>query len=202
MTSDVANGRKTKTTHPLGIDNRRASEVMAALGIVQLGDPVLTTASRPFTFPDDRDEALRILERLTSVADAVHRVHDFSSGAMGLAAPQLHEPRSMAIFRVAGEAQLVLVNPQVVEVGPARRREWEERTEGCLSFFDFRCALRRPRTAVISYRTLTGEPAIVTFDRGRLAGDVLHEVDHLHGVLCVDHVEPGARAVSLADGLL
>jgi peptide deformylase len=196
MSSDVANGRKT--THPLGMDQRRPSEVMAALGIVQLGSPVLTTASRPFAFPDERDEVLRILDRLTAVADAVQLVHEFSTGAMGLAAPQIGEPRSMAIFRAAGEPQLVLVNPRVAEVGPIDPEHWEETTEGCLSFFDFRCVLRRPRTAVISYRTLTGEPAMATFDRGRLAGDVLHEVDHLEGVLCLDHVEPGAPAISLA----
>lgn len=193
MTSDVADDRKTV---PAG--TRRASEVMAGLGIVQLGDPILTTPTRPFALPGERDEALRILNRLTAVADAVSRVHDFSTGAMGLAGPQIGEPRSIAIFRAHGEPQLVLINPRVVEVGPASRQDWEETTEGCLSFFDFRCVLRRPRTAVISYRTLSGEPAIVTFDHGRLARDVLHEVDHLRGVLCVDHLEPGTAAVSLA----
>ncbi|WP_432832488.1 peptide deformylase [Dactylosporangium sp. CA-092794] len=195
MTSDVVNDR---TTVPGATGSRRASEVMAALGIVQLGDPILTTATRPFALPDERDELRRILDRLTAIADAVQRVHDFSTGAMGLAAPQIGEPRSVAIFRAAGAPQLALINPRVVEVGPAGRPEWEERTEGCLSFFDFRCVLRRPRSAVISYRTPAGEPAIVRFDHGRLAGDVLHEVDHLGGVLCADHLEPGAPAVSLA----
>jgi peptide deformylase len=117
---------------------------------------------------------------------------------MGLAAPQIGEPRSIAIFRVAGARQLVLINPQVIEAGPAMWTDWEERTEGCLSFFDFRCTLRRPRTAVISYLTPSGDEAIATFDDGRLAGDALHEVDHLSGVLCADHVEPGAAAVSMA----
>ncbi|MEV6928182.1 peptide deformylase [Dactylosporangium sp. NPDC051485] len=201
MTSDVANDRKTvpdQAPHPQGLRSRRASEVMAALGIVQLGDPVLTTATRPFRLPEERDEALRILQRLNAVADAVHRVHDFTTGAMGLAAPQIGEPRSMAVFRAAGAPQLVLINPQVIEVGPAHRQDWEETTEGCLSFFDFRCTLRRPRTAVISYLTLAGDEAVATFDRGRLARDVLHEVDHLSGVLCVDHVEPGALKLAKA----
>ncbi|MGI5245940.1 peptide deformylase [Dactylosporangium sp. CA-139066] len=196
MTSDVADDSRTMPEQRLGA--RRPSEVMAALGIVQLGDPILTTATRPFVLPDECDEALRILARLSAVADAVQRVHDFSTGAMGLAAPQIGEPRSIAIFRVAGEPQLVLINPQVLEIGPPARRDQEERSEGCLSFFDFRCALRRPRTAVISYRTPAGDEAIVRFDRGRLAGDALHEVDHLGGVLCVDHVEPGAPALSMA----
>jgi peptide deformylase len=199
MSSDVAS---TSTRRPLPgrdyDDSRRPSEVMAALGIVQLGDPILTTATRPFVLPDERDEALRILDRLSAIADSVERVHDFTTGAMGLAAPQIGEPRSIAIFRAAGAPQLVLINPQVVEVGPGSRQDWEERTEGCLSFFDFRCALRRPRTAVISYRTPAGDEAIATFDHGRLTGDVLHEVDHLGGVLCADHVKPGAPAVSMA----
>ncbi|GAA4259477.1 peptide deformylase [Dactylosporangium darangshiense] len=196
MTSDVAN--ESKTVPERGLRARRASEVMAALGIVQLGDPILTAAARPFVLPQERDEALRILDRLSAIADRVERVHNFAGGVMGLAAPQIGEPRSIAIFREGGSPQLVLINPQVIEVGPVGRQDWEERTEGCLSFFDFRCALRRPRTAVISYHTPAGDEAIVTVDRGRLAGDVLHEVDHLGGVLCVDHVEPGAPSVSRA----
>jgi peptide deformylase len=196
MTSDVASDSKAITTPSPG--TRRPSEVMAALGIVQLGDPILTTATRPFALPEERDEALRILDRLNAVADAVQRVHDFTTGAMGLAAPQIGESRSIAIFRVAGERQLVLINPRVVEIGPPGHQDWEERTEGCLSYFDFRCALRRPRTAVISYRTPAGDAATATFDTGRLAGDALHEVDHLGGVLCVDHVQPGATALSMA----
>jgi peptide deformylase len=194
MTSDLADRANDRAD----LRARRPSEVMAALGIVQLGDPILTTPTRPFELPEERDEARRILDRLTAIADAVVQVHDFSTGAMGLAAPQIGEPRSIAIFRAAGEAQLALINPQVVRVGPDGRLEWEETTEGCLSFFDFRCSLRRPRSAVISYQTLDGEPVIATFDRGRLARDVLHEVDHLGGVLCVDHVEPGAPAVTMA----
>ncbi|WP_426508520.1 peptide deformylase [Dactylosporangium sp. McL0621] len=200
MTSDVADDRKTAPAPaPRRLNRtRRPSEVMAALGIVQLGDPMLTAGTRPFNLPSERDEALRILDRLTAVADAVMRVHDFSTGAMGLAAPQIGEPRSIAIFRAHGAPQLALINPQVIEVGPAARTEWEETTEGCLSFFDFRCSLRRPRTAVVSYRTPAGDEQIATFDQGRLARDVLHEVDHLSGILCVDHVDPGAPAVSMA----
>jgi peptide deformylase len=206
MTSDVANDRKTAPApdpvRPSGartpIGARRPSEVMAALGIVQLGDPMLTTTTHPFALPDERDEVLRILDRLTAAADAVERVHDFTTGAMGLAAPQIGEPRSIAIFREAGAPQLVLINPQVIEVGPALPDDWEERTEGCLSFFDFRCTLRRPSTAVIGYRTPSGDEAIATFDRGRLAGDVLHEVDHLRGLLCADHVEPGEPGITIA----
>nr|BFE64657.1 peptide deformylase [Dactylosporangium thailandense] len=217
MTSDVADDRKTalapaprrpgsapgsdgglRPNDALAPDTRRPSEVMASLGIVQLGDPMLTAKTRPFDLPRERDEVLRILDRLTATADAVMRVHDFSTGAMGLAAPQIGEPRSIAIFRAAGAPQLALINPQVIEVGPDTRADWEEATEGCLSFFDFRCTLRRPRTAVISYRTIAGDEAIATFDRGRLARDVLHEVDHLGGILNVDHVEPGALTVSMA----
>src|SRR5689334_3675233 len=132
MTSDVASDRSSLSDPSFGpsFGARRSSEVMAALGIVQLGDPILTRGTRPFVLPDDRDEALRILDRLTAIADAVERVHDFTTGAMGLAAPQIGESRSIAIFRAAGAPQLVLINPQVIEVGPADPGDWEERTEG------------------------------------------------------------------------
>src|SRR3569623_1330222 len=108
MTSDLADRANPRTD----LRARRASEVMAALGIVQLGAPILATPPQPFTLPEERDEARRILDRLTAIADAVVQVHEFSTGAMGLAAPQIGEPRTIAIYRAAGEAQLAHINPQ------------------------------------------------------------------------------------------
>ncbi|MEV6932607.1 peptide deformylase [Dactylosporangium sp. NPDC051485] len=175
--------------HPDG--GRRPSEVMAALGILQLGDPRLTTPARELRFPGDEREAARVLQRLSGVADAVLRAHTFSAGAMGLAAPQIGEPVALALFRPANAPQIVLVNPVVVEAAPADPGAWEEATEGCLSFFDFRCLLRRPKRIVVRYRTLIGEPRETVFDEGRVARDLLHEIDHLGGVLCLDHAERG-----------
>jgi peptide deformylase len=196
MSSEVAAGHDR--TFPHRRDRPRPSEVMRDIGILQLGDPRLTERSRPFDLPAERAEALRVLDRLTAVADEVCRAHDFSAGAMGLAAPQIGEPRSMAVFRPSGAPQIVLINPRIVDTSPADQREWYADSEGCLSFFDFRFVVRRPRRIVLVRRTLTGDVVTTTFEQGRLARDIMHEVDHLGGVLGIDRLTPGDPTVSVA----
>src|SRR3569833_3505737 len=107
MSSEVAAGHDT---FPRRRDSPRPSEVMRDIGILQLGDPRLTEPSRPLDLPGERAEALRILDRLTAVADAACRAHDFTNGALGLAAPQIGEPRSIAVFRPGDATQIVLIN--------------------------------------------------------------------------------------------
>jgi peptide deformylase len=193
MSSEVAAGHDT---FPRRRDSPRPSEVMRDIGILQLGDPRLTEPTRPFDLPGERDEALRILDRLTAVADAVCRAHEFTNGAMGLAAPQIGEPRSIALFRPGGATQIVLINPRVVESGSVDLGEWNNDSEGCLSFFDFRFVVRRSRRVVLAYQTPSGEAVTSTFE-GRLARDIMHEVDHLGGVLCIDRLAPGDRTVTV-----
>ncbi len=184
----VAEGRRT----------RRASEELAALGVVQLGDPVLSGGTVPINFDDERDEVARIVERLNSMADQVQLLHAFNTGGMGIAAPQIGEARSVAVFRPNDDDPVVLINPRVVRCEPVDATDWEEDTEGCLSFFDFRCWVRRPRVVVVAHASLTGEPLVTTFDKGRQARDVLHEIDHLNGVLCIDSLPSGDRTITLA----
>jgi peptide deformylase len=202
VASNVAQDGKLATAEDAratpGRVRRRSSEEMAELGIIQLGDPVLSTATEPFVLPEESREVTRIVKRLNSVADRVLQRHEFTTGAMGLAAPQLGENRSIAVFRPSGEDQVVLINPQIISIEPAEEIDWDEDTEGCLSYFDFRCWVARPRVVVVANRTLTGEKVITTFDKGRQARDVLHEIDHLNGVLCLDRMPRGARTVSAA----
>jgi peptide deformylase len=83
-----------------------------------------------------------------------------------------------------------LLNPRIVEAGP----DADEQYEGCLSFFDVRCLVPRPWTVHVEHEDVTGTKRITAFDRG-LARLVAHEVDHLHGVLCRDHLPPGREPI-------
>jgi peptide deformylase len=151
---------------------------------------MLSRPARPFVLPDEAAEVTRITERLFEVADRVRARFEFLTGAMGLAAPQIGEPRAVAVFRPNVGPAVVLINPELRAVGPAV----EEASEGCLSFYEFRFVFERPRAVAVRHRTLAGE-IVTTGFRGRDARDVHHEVDHLRGVLCLDHVTPGSRAV-------
>src|SRR5262245_44434394 len=111
----------------------RPSEVMAGLGITQLGDPLLRQPTRPIRLPDEAAAAVRLVARLAAVADQVQRRYDFTTG-MGIAAPQIGVDRSVAIFRPPGAVQVVLINPVVLATDPADEADWGEDSEGCLSF--------------------------------------------------------------------
>jgi peptide deformylase len=106
---------------------------------------------------------------------------------MGLAAPQIGMDRAAALVRPPGGGEAItLFNPVIVETGP----ETDEQYEGCLSFFDVRCRVPRPLTIHVEHEDVKGDKRITVFEHG-LARLVAHEVDHLHGVLCRDHLPPG-----------
>ncbi|MBO0869728.1 MAG: peptide deformylase [Micromonosporaceae bacterium] len=177
----------------------RPSEVMAGLGIIQLDDPALRRSTRPLRLPEEAAELGWLVTRLAAVADQVQRRYDFTRTGMGIAAPQIGVDRSVAIFRPPGAAQLVLINPVVLSAEPAEETGWGEVSEGCLSFFDIRCRVPRPQRIVVLHLAPSGEELTAAFEAGRLAGDVLHEIDHLNGVLCLDRMRPDGRIVDAGD---
>ncbi|EWM18960.1 formylmethionine deformylase [Kutzneria sp. 744] len=71
--------------------------------------------------------------------------------------------------------------------GVVASTETDAQYEGCLSFFDVRCLVPRPLVIHGEHTEVTGEKKITIFDRG-IARLVSHEIDHLHGVLCRDHL--------------
>jgi peptide deformylase len=153
---------------------------MALLKIARMGHPVLRAISAAV---DDPTEPW--VGRL--VADMVETMED--AGGTGIAAPQVHAPHRIVVFRVPEErvtqmpgdsAQdlTVLVNPVVELLGQERGFGWE----GCLSVPGLRGVV--PRHLRIRYRALglEGEP----IDReveGFHARVVQHECDHLDGIL-------------------
>lgn len=153
---------------------------MAILKIARMGHPVLRGIALPVANPTAPE-----IRRL--VADMVETLEDI--GGAGLAAPQVHVPRRVVIFRVPAERVtgdpddlpqdlVALVNPVITPVGEVRELGWE----GCLSVPGLRGAV--PRWSRIRYRGATPEGD--TIDRtvsGFHARVVQHECDHLDGVL-------------------
>ena len=153
---------------------------MAILKIARMGHPVLLQKAAPVadpTAPEIRKLVADMFETLDDIAGA------------GLAAPQVHVPLRLFIFRVAGGraggheddrpiGNTVVINPVVTAVGPERQIGWE----GCLSIPGLRAAV--PRAWRIRYsgvdtsgNTVGGE---VT---GFHSSVVQHEYDHLDGIL-------------------
>ena len=152
---------------------------MAILKIARMGHPVLIQRAEPVADPGAPD-----IRRL--VADMIETMED-APGA-GLAAPQVHVPLRLFVFRVQagrGEAEddgpvgtTVLINPVVELLGEERVLRWE----GCLSIPGLRGAV--PRQARVRYSGVDCDGNVVQAEAGGFhAGVVQHEYDHLDGIL-------------------
>jgi peptide deformylase len=119
---------------------------------------------------------------------------------VGLAAPQLGDDRRVIVVQpdLSGRRPpLVMIDPVLEESGggPAAFEE------GCLSFPGIYRWVVRPRAAVVRYRDPDGATRWLR-DDGLAARVALHELDHLDGILLVDHLGPWRRfGVELRMGL-
>jgi len=108
---------------------------------------------------------------------------------VGLAAPQIGALWRMIYIDCTGHRSvpdpagpIVMVNPVVVA-----RSGGEIGREGCLSLPDITANVKRPTEITVTYRTLEGEEARLS-TTGFEARVVLHEIDHLDGLLILDRV--------------
>jgi peptide deformylase len=171
-----------------------ASETMKSLGVIQDGDPILRQTARPFDLPAEAEDARRVVAELNSAAERVSAAHIFGKG-MGIAAPQIGIDRAAAIVRTAGSHEpITLLNPRIIE----QVEEQDEQYEGCLSFFDVRCMVPRPRGIQVEHQDVDGRTHITIFEDG-LARLIAHEVDHLFGVLCKDRMRPGIEPIPVTE---
>lgn len=149
---------------------------MALMKIRIYPDPVLRVECPEVTeFGDD-------LRRLAD--DMVETMH--GAPGIGLAAPQVGVEQRLAVIDLSvgedPEAILVLVNPRFVERAGA-----ETEVEGCLSLPDITDRVERPERVRVAAQDVTGEPFEIEAE-GLLARAICHEMDHLDGVLFVDHL--------------
>jgi peptide deformylase len=141
---------------------------MAILKIARMGHPVLLRAAEPVP-----DPTLPEIRRL--IADMAETMHD--AQGLGLAAPQVHVPLRLFVFR-AGGGVAALVNPEIEPIGEEEERGWE----GCLSIPGMRGCV--PRAKHVRFRGLDAEGRTVEGEAEGLTARVLqHETDHLDGVL-------------------
>lgn len=140
------------------------------------GDPVLRRKARPV---DRFDDGLREL-----AADMIRVLRE--ARGVGLAANQVGELRRVLVIDPsAGDREgdvFVLVNPRVT----GRKGAWTDE-EGCLSFPGLRVEVRRPMDARIEGLDLSGNPVAYEAS-GLIARALLHELDHLDGILLVDRL--------------
>jgi peptide deformylase len=169
------------------------SEQMRAIGIRQLGDPILRERCRELDLPAEAAEASALREQLAAVAAEAMKLHTFSKG-IGVAAPQIGVPRSASLLVFPDTEPLFLINPTIVR----QVDETDEQYEGCLSFFDVRGMVPRSMTIQVEHAALDGSRTTTTFNHG-VARLVAHEIDHLNGVLYLDRMRPGVTPIPVSE---
>ena len=144
--------------------------------ITKYGAPVLESPTKPIEKFDD--ELAKLCEDMFESM--------YVAQGVGLAATQIGLSKRLAVVDVSvgknPDAKLVLANPEILHVEGDQREE-----EGCLSIPGFRGYVMRPQFVTIKAQNAKGEPFEI---RGEnlLARAFCHEIDHLNGILFIQHL--------------
>jgi peptide deformylase len=155
---------------------------MATFPIRTFPDPVLSMRA---TAVEDFDE------HLGRLADDMLETM-YAAPGVGLAAPQIGIPKRIFVADI-GDGPFVMVNPEIVESSGSWKYE-----EGCLSVPGRYWNIKRRDHARAVGVGLDGQP--VEYEGDELMGRVLqHEIDHLNGILLLEHLSGRARRAALAE---
>jgi peptide deformylase len=146
-----------------------------------LGSPVLRQHSTEVPVVDD--QVRRLVEDLYETMDAAKGV--------GLAANQIGVARRVAVVDADGD-RFVMINPTIVDTEGRATAE-----EGCLSIPEIYGEVTRPDRVVIEALDLDGNP-FRKDAAGLKARAIQHEIDHLDGILFLDHLSLIRRQMLLA----
>ncbi len=137
-----------------------------------VGDPVLTQATAPV---EDIDDALvNLVEEMFETM--------YEAPGIGLAAPQVGVGKRFFVYD-AGDDPQVLLNPTIT----GSDGEWVFE-EGCLSIPGQHFAITRPKEIEVKGIDLDGNEVVFEADE-LLARLIQHELDHLDGVLLLEHLD-------------
>ena len=158
---------------------------MAKLSIIKAPDPILKKKCYPVEAVDE--EVRRLMDDMLETM--------YAAPGIGLAAPQVAVHKRVLVVDIspAGERDpLRMANPELIEVS----EETNLHEEGCLSFPDQYAEVVRPERIRVRYLDYQNEIREIEAE-GLLATCIQHEMDHLDGVLFVDHLSMLKRKIIL-----
>ena len=162
---------------------------MAILPIVEVPDPRLRLISQPVGQVDD--------ELRTLITDMFDTMYD--APGIGLAAIQIGVPKRVVVMDLQEEEDeegkpirnpRVFINPEILEPS----EELSVYTEGCLSIPEQFADIERPARCRVKWLDADGAAHDAVFD-GMLATCIQHEMDHLEGIVFLDHLSRLQRAM-------
>ncbi|HTZ77911.1 MAG TPA: peptide deformylase [Stellaceae bacterium] len=159
---------------------------MAILPIITAPDPRLKLKAKPVATVDD--EIRRLMDDMLETM--------YLAPGIGLAAPQVGVAKRVLVVDVAGEDQqrnpLRMANPEILW----RSEELATYSEGCLSLPEHYADVSRSAEIKVRYLDYQNEVREL-HATGLLATCIQHEMDHLEGVLFVDHISSLKRNIIL-----
>ena len=150
---------------------------MAVRDILIIPDKRLRQVSKPVTKVDAA--ARKLVEEMFETM--------YAAPGIGLAAIQIGDPRRVVTLDLAKKeeekAPQVFINPELVWTSEEKRTH----EEGCLSIPEYYEEVERPAAVKVKYLDLDGKKQEIDA-KGLLATCLQHEIDHLNGVLFIDHI--------------
>jgi peptide deformylase len=154
---------------------------MAIRKIIEYPEPILRLKAKDVEI---FDEELKVL-----IEDMVETMYD--APGVGLAAPQVAQSVRLIVVdtTVMGEEQqyLAMVNPTIID-----HLESQVDEEACLSVPEITAKVQRYRKITVEYQSENGIKQELTTE-DRFAVVLQHEIDHLNGILFIDHLSPLKR---------
>lgn len=156
---------------------------MAIKKILTYPNPVLRQkVERVINFDDS------LKELATDLAETM-----YDAPGSGLAANQIGECVSVIVINISSESEekkhLILVNPEIIDKEGAQVDD-----EGCLSVIDLTARVKRYQKLIVRTQDIEGKIWEFSAD-DFLARVIQHEVDHLNGILFIDHLSSLKRAL-------
>ncbi len=150
---------------------------MAQKKILTLPDPLLRKVSEPISTVNSEVKNL-----MDDMLDTM-----YAAPGIGLAAVQIGILKRVIVIDLSKEGEkkepLFIANPEII----FKSEDLITYEEGCLSIPNQFAEVKRPRTCKITYLNYDGKKKEIYAD-GLLATCVQHEIDHLNGVLFIDHL--------------
>ena len=150
---------------------------MAIQPLIFLPDPILKKVSHPIeTF----DHSLKRLSN--DMLDTM-----YNAPGIGLAAIQIGIEKRICVIDISKDDEkktpFIFINPKLIETSD-QHSTYEE---GCLSIPDFFAEVERPACVKVEYQDIEGKINTLQVD-GMLATCLQHEMDHMDGILFIDHI--------------
>jgi peptide deformylase len=177
MSNKSTSSKATAAAAPTATETPQAPVVPRKIyPIVKFGDPILEKPGAPVKKFDAE------LEELAEDMFASM----YAAQGVGLAAPQIGKSIRFAVVDVTAgknpEAKIVLANPEIIHAEGEVREE-----EGCLSIPGFRGYVIRPQFVTVKAQNAKGEFFEIRGEN-MLARAFCHEIDHLNGILFLQHL--------------